>query len=62
MDIEQDDTPYLGNRSYGSYHTGYTLECSRSGSAIPMYINLLAFGIEGYQKNISKLYSCKSII
>ncbi len=50
MDIEQDDTPYLGNRSYGSYHTGYTLECSRSGSAIPMYINLLAFGIEGYQK------------
>ncbi|MDZ4410530.1 pyridoxal-dependent decarboxylase [Bacillus cereus] len=50
MDIEQGDTPYLGNRSYGSYHTGYTLECSRSGSAIPMYINLLAFGIEGYQK------------
>ncbi|WP_226606505.1 pyridoxal phosphate-dependent decarboxylase family protein [Bacillus cereus] len=50
MDIEQDDTPYLGNRSYGSYHTGYTLECSRAGSAIPMYINLVAFGIEGYQK------------
>ena len=50
MDIEQDDTPYLGNRSYGSYHTGYTLECSRAGSAIPMYINLLAFGINGYQK------------
>lgn len=50
MDIEQDDTPYLGNRSYGSYHTGYTLECSRAGSAIPMYINLLAFGVEGYQK------------
>jgi glutamate/tyrosine decarboxylase-like PLP-dependent enzyme len=50
MDIEQNDTPYLGNRSYGSYHTGYTLECSRSGSAIPMYVNLLAFGIEGYQK------------
>lgn len=53
MDIEQDDTPYLGNRSYGSYHTGYTLECSRAGSAIPMYINLLAFGIEGYQKLIA---------
>lgn len=50
MDIEQDDTPYLGNRSYGSYHTGYTLECSRAGSAIPMYINLVAFGIDGYQK------------
>lgn len=50
MDIDQDDTPYLGNRSYGSYHTGYTLECSRAGSAIPMYINLLAFGIDGYQK------------
>ncbi|HDX9690164.1 TPA: aspartate aminotransferase family protein [Bacillus thuringiensis] len=50
MDIDQDDTPYLGNRSYGSYHTGYTLECSRAGSAIPMYINLLAFGINGYQK------------
>ncbi|MEH7460440.1 pyridoxal-dependent decarboxylase [Bacillus sp. JJ1127] len=50
MDVEQNDTPYLGNRSYGSYHTGYTLECSRAGSAIPMYINLLAFGIEGYQK------------
>ncbi|ENQ3105686.1 Glutamate or tyrosine decarboxylase [Bacillus sp. 491mf] len=50
MDIEQNDTPYLGNRSYGSYHTGYTLECSRSGNAIPMYVNLLAFGVEGYQK------------
>ncbi|KMP50142.1 pyridoxal phosphate-dependent decarboxylase family protein [Bacillus cereus] len=50
MDIDQNDTPYLGNRSYGSYHTGYTLECSRAGSAIPMYINLVAFGIEGYQK------------
>lgn len=50
MDIDQNDTPYLGNRSYGSYHTGYTLECSRAGSAIPMYINLVALGIEGYQK------------
>ncbi|PEL52093.1 pyridoxal phosphate-dependent decarboxylase family protein [Bacillus toyonensis] len=50
LDIEQDDTPYLGNRSYGGYHTGYTLECSRAGSAIPMYVNLVAFGIEGYQK------------
>lgn len=50
MDIDQDDSPYLGNRSYGSYHTGYTLECSRSGSAIPMYMNLLAFGVEGYQR------------
>lgn len=50
MDIDQDDTPYLGNRSYGSYHTGYTLECSRAGNAIPMYANLVAFGIEGYQQ------------
>lgn len=50
MDIDQNDTPYLGNRSYGSYHTGYTLECSRSGSAIPMYANLVAFGVEGYQQ------------
>ncbi|MDZ3952408.1 pyridoxal-dependent decarboxylase [Bacillus thuringiensis] len=49
MDIEKNDTPYLGNRPYGSYPTGYTLECSRAGSAIPMYINLLAFGIKGYQ-------------
>ncbi|MER2169710.1 MAG: pyridoxal-dependent decarboxylase, partial [Psychrobacillus psychrodurans] len=31
LDLEDFDTPYVGNRGYGSYHTGYTLECSRMG-------------------------------
>jgi len=50
VDLDAEETPYVGNRSYGSYHTGYTLECSRMGSALTIYASLLAFGIEGYQE------------
>lgn len=49
LDLEDFDTPYVGNRGYGSYHTGYTLECSRMGSSIAIYAALTAFGKEGYQ-------------
>ncbi|MEK5232601.1 pyridoxal-dependent decarboxylase [Lysinibacillus sp. FSL K6-0232] len=50
LDIEDFDTPYVGNRGYGSYHTGYTLECSRMGSSIAIFAALQAFGKEGYQQ------------
>ncbi len=50
VDLDAAETPYVGNRGYGSYHTGYTLECSRMGSALAIYASLLAFGIEGYQE------------
>lgn len=50
LDLEDFDTPYVGNRGYGSYHTGYTLECSRMGSSIAIYAALMAFGKTGYQK------------
>ncbi|QCR33946.1 aspartate aminotransferase family protein [Lysinibacillus sp. SGAir0095] len=50
VDLDASETPYVGNRGYGSYHTGYTLECSRMGSALTIYASLLAFGIEGYQE------------
>lgn len=50
VDLSVEETPYIGNRGYGSYHTSYTLECSRMGSAIAIYASLLTFGIEGYQK------------
>lgn len=50
VDLDEEETPYVGNRGYGSYHTGYTLECSRMGSALSIYASLLAFGIDGYQK------------
>lgn len=50
VDLDPDETPYVGNRGFGSYHTSYTLECSRMGSSIPIYASLLAFGIEGYQE------------
>jgi L-2,4-diaminobutyrate decarboxylase len=50
LDLEDFDTPYVGNRGYGSYHTGYTLECSRMGSSIAIYAALLAFGKTGYQQ------------
>ncbi|MGM9951707.1 MAG: pyridoxal phosphate-dependent decarboxylase family protein [Lysinibacillus sp.] len=49
MDLEDFDTPYVGNRGYGTYHTGYTLECSRMGSSVGIYAALTAFGKEGYQ-------------
>lgn len=50
LDLEEFETPYVGNRGYGSYHTGYTLECSRMGSSIAIYAAMLAFGVEGYQQ------------
>lgn len=50
VDLDHEETPYVGNRSYGSYHTSYTLECSRMGSSISIYASLLGLGIEGYQK------------
>jgi glutamate/tyrosine decarboxylase-like PLP-dependent enzyme len=50
VDIEPEETPYVGNRGYGSYHTSYTLECSRMGSALTIYASLKSLGIEGYQK------------
>ncbi|MFC3884983.1 pyridoxal phosphate-dependent decarboxylase family protein [Bacillus songklensis] len=49
IDLDASETPYVGNRGYGSYHTSYTLECSRMGSAISIYASLLSMGIEGYQ-------------
>ncbi|WP_010289871.1 pyridoxal phosphate-dependent decarboxylase family protein [Kurthia massiliensis] len=49
LDLEDFDTPYMGNRGYGSYHTSYTLECSRMGSSVAMYAALRAFGKENYQ-------------
>ncbi|MCA0756617.1 aspartate aminotransferase family protein [Paenibacillus sp. N4] len=50
LDLEPDETPYVGHRGYGQYHTSYTLECSRMGSSISIYSALLAFGTEGYQR------------
>ncbi len=50
MDLDAEDTPYVGHRGYGEYHTGYTLECSRMASSISMYSLLLSFGTEGYQR------------
>jgi L-2,4-diaminobutyrate decarboxylase len=50
VDLDAAETPYVGNRGYGSYHTGFTLECSRMGSALAIYASLLAFGMEGYQE------------
>lgn len=50
LNLEEFDTPYVGNRGYGTYHTDYTLECSRMASSIIIYAALLAFGIEGYQQ------------
>ncbi|MEH6943838.1 pyridoxal phosphate-dependent decarboxylase family protein [Bacillus sp. JJ722] len=49
VDLDATETPYVGNRGYGSYHTSYTLECTRMGSSIAIYTSLLAFGVEGYQ-------------
>ncbi|QYR20253.1 aspartate aminotransferase family protein [Paenibacillus sp. sptzw28] len=50
LDLKEWDTPYVGNRGYGSYHTGFTLECSRMASSIAMYAALLGFGVSGYQQ------------
>ncbi|MGO4543434.1 aspartate aminotransferase family protein [Paenibacillus sp. 2TAB23] len=54
LDLDPDETPYVGHRGYGQYHTSYTLECSRMGSSISIYSALLAFGIEGYQKLLAQ--------
>ncbi len=50
LDLHEFETPYVGNRGYGSYHTSYTLECSRMASSIAIYAALMAFGVEGYQQ------------
>ncbi|ERN51724.1 pyridoxal phosphate-dependent decarboxylase family protein [Alkalihalophilus marmarensis] len=50
VDLDEEETPYVGNRGYGNYHTGYTIECSRMGSSLAIYASLLAFGMEGYQE------------
>lgn len=54
MDLHPDETPYVGHRGYGQYHTGYTLECSRMASSISIYSALLAFGIQGYQQLLAQ--------
>lgn len=54
IDLDPDETPYVGHRGYGDYHTGYTLECSRMASSISMYSALMAFGYEGYQKSLAQ--------
>ncbi|MGE6631715.1 pyridoxal phosphate-dependent decarboxylase family protein [Bacillus sp. NPDC077027] len=50
IDLEEKETPYVGHRGYGEYHTGYTLECTRMGSSISMLSVLLTLGVEGYQR------------
>jgi L-2,4-diaminobutyrate decarboxylase len=57
VDLHPDETPYVGHRGYGQYHTGYTLECSRMASSISIYSALQAFGREGYQKLIGQFVS-----
>ncbi len=54
LDLDPDETPYVGHRGYGQYHTGYTLECSRMASSISMYSALLAFGAEGYRRLLAQ--------
>ncbi|WP_053373099.1 pyridoxal phosphate-dependent decarboxylase family protein [Paenibacillus sp. FJAT-27812] len=54
VDLDPDETPYVGHRGYGQYHTSYTLECSRMGSSISIYSALLAFGVEGYQRLLAQ--------
>ncbi|WP_438445329.1 pyridoxal phosphate-dependent decarboxylase family protein [Gorillibacterium sp. sgz5001074] len=54
LDLEPEETPYVGHRGYGQYHTGYTLECSRMASAVSIYSALTAFGIEGYQRLLAQ--------
>ncbi|WP_079479110.1 pyridoxal phosphate-dependent decarboxylase family protein [Halobacillus salinus] len=49
VDLNEEETPYVGNRGYGNYHTSYTLECSRMGSSLPIYASLIGMGVEGYQ-------------
>jgi glutamate/tyrosine decarboxylase-like PLP-dependent enzyme len=55
IDLKEEETPYVGHRGYGDYHTGYTLECSRMASSISIYSALLAFGVTGYQRLLGQL-------
>ena len=50
VDLNPDETPYIGNRAFGSYFTSYTLECSRAGNALPILASILNLGVEGYQR------------
>ncbi|MCQ4086960.1 pyridoxal-dependent decarboxylase [Saccharibacillus sp. JS10] len=54
IDLAEEETPYVGHRGYGDYHTGYTLECSRMASSISIYSALLAFGVKGYQRLLAQ--------
>lgn len=54
LELDPNETPYVGYRGYGEYHTGYTLECSRMASSISIYSALLAFGVEGYQQLLAQ--------
>ncbi|WP_280771099.1 pyridoxal phosphate-dependent decarboxylase family protein [Salipaludibacillus daqingensis] len=49
IDLDAAESPYVGNRGYGEYHTSYTLECSRMASSISILAALQLFGVEGYQ-------------
>ncbi|PYZ91810.1 aspartate aminotransferase family protein [Salipaludibacillus keqinensis] len=49
IDLDASESPYVGDRGYGDYHTSYTLECSRMASSISILAALNLFGIEGYQ-------------
>ncbi|WP_413374845.1 pyridoxal phosphate-dependent decarboxylase family protein [Alkalihalobacillus sp. 1P02AB] len=50
IDLEAEESPYVGDRGYGHYHTSYTLECSRMASSISILAALKMFGVEGYQQ------------
>ncbi|AZR74126.1 hypothetical protein BBF96_12390 [Anoxybacter fermentans] len=50
VNLKLDLCPYIGEKGYGDYFTGYTFECSRMASAIAAFANLITFGIEGFQK------------
>ncbi|UOQ43569.1 pyridoxal-dependent decarboxylase [Halobacillus salinarum] len=50
IDLDAKESPYVGDRAYGSYHTSYTLECSRMASSISILTALNMFGVEGYQQ------------
>ncbi|WP_028608864.1 pyridoxal phosphate-dependent decarboxylase family protein [Paenibacillus harenae] len=62
VDLDPDETPYVGHRGYGQYHTSYTLECSRMASSISIYSALLAFGIEGYQRLLAQFVEVNTAI
>ncbi|UTR16363.1 pyridoxal-dependent decarboxylase [Salipaludibacillus sp. LMS25] len=49
IDLDAAESPYVGDRGYGDYHTSYTLECSRMASSIAIMAALQLFGVEGYQ-------------